>query len=131
MSPLNDKNYDFYFIFQSEIHVQTYNTIFQSEIDKRLCTFITNQKESEDELHTVKFKLVGMKNQLQEQEKRVDESQQQLRKVEDDQQTAKKTLDEVLIGDSKRPVLSCSLLPTTVSEHTEYDIRYILNLFLF
>ena len=49
----------------------------------------------------MKFKLVGMKNQLEEQEKRVDESQQQLRKVEADQQIAKRTLDEVLAGELK------------------------------
>ena len=72
-----------------------YNINFQDEIDKRLCAFIAEQKEAEDELHRVKFKLGGMKNQLEEQKKRVDESQQQLRKIEDDQQAAKKTLDEV------------------------------------
>ena len=73
--------------------------IFQDEIDNRLCAFIADRKEAEDELHTMKFKLVGMKNQLEEQEKRVDESQQQLRKVEADQEIAKKTLDEVFAGE--------------------------------
>ena len=56
----------------------------------------------------MKFKLVGMKNQLEEQEKRVDESQQQLRKVEADQQIAKATLDEVLAGELKLAFKSVS-----------------------
>ena len=75
----------------------------QDEIDKRLYAFIADQKEAEDELHTMKFKLVGMKSQLEEQEKRFNESQQQLNKVEDDQQTAKNTLDEVglFVGELK------------------------------
>ena len=57
----------------------------------------------------MKFKLVGMKNQLEEQEKRVDESQQQLRKVEADQQIAKATLDEVFAGELKLAFKSVSL----------------------
>ena len=56
----------------------------------------------------MKFKLVGMKSQLEEQEKRVDESQQHLRKVEADQQIAKTTLDEVFAGELKLAFKSVS-----------------------
>ena len=51
---------------------------------------------------------MGMKNQLEEQEKRVAESQQQLRKVEADQQIAKTTLDEVFAGELKLSFKSVS-----------------------
>ena len=69
----------------------------------------------------MKFKLMGMKNQLEEQEKRVNESQQRLRKVEADQQTAKTTLDEVFVGELK-------LVFESLSEN-EVDLSSICVLF--
>ena len=56
---------------------------------------IKKQKETEDDLHDMKYSLVGMKNQLQVQKNRVEEAENRLEKVEKDKREAKATLDRV------------------------------------